>query len=142
MSTLVFLMGVIGGTNFLNSLYSSHNVDSNTTVEVREEYEEYERAVGVGEYQDDPNSLYNRISNPNRYTGIGAVDQAIAGVLVVPKFIGVLTTPIQIVDGVITGLQQSTVGRYIPNFVWSGFRIGFYATLLYSVFSLIIGMRA
>lgn len=142
MTTLVFMMAVLGGTTFLNSLYTNHGVNSNTTVEVQDEYKEYKQTAGVGEYQDDSNSLYNRIANPKRYTGIGTVDQAIAGVLVVPKFVGVLTTPIEIIDSIITGLQESPVGRYVPSFVWPGIRIGFYATLLYSVFSLIIGMRA
>ncbi|EMA06153.1 hypothetical protein SAMN05443574_14011 [Haloarcula vallismortis] len=145
MSTLVFLMGVLGGTNFLNSLYSNHGVQSNVTEEVNKEYREYEetyaQTIGTGENQDEEGSLYNEIVSRD-YTGIEVVDQAVAGVLVVPKFVDLLTTPIQIIDSVVSGLENSPVGRYLPGFVWSGVRIGFYATLLYSVFSLIIGMRS
>lgn len=98
------------------------------------------KSVGVGEYQNRSNSLYYQIKNPKQYTGVSLVDQAVTGLHVVPKFISVLLKPINIVDSLITGLQEEFT--YIPSWIFTLVRGVFYLVILYGVLGLIIGMRS
>lgn len=129
----------IGGTTFLNSLYTNHNVQDDTSLQIRQEYTDLQKDIGVGEYQNRSGSLFEILKSREFREG-NIAQKFVAGLLVVPKFIDILLTPIQIVDTTINGLEQEF--DYIPDWVFLTIKIAFYVTLLYGVFGLIVGMRA
>lgn len=139
-AVFVFLAAFTGGAQFLNSLYDNHNVADNTSVSVNQEYTDMKKSVGIGEYQNRSDSLYYRLKNPKDYTGVNLVDQAVAGLHVVPKFISVLLEPINIIDSLITGLQNEFT--FIPSWIFTLVRGVFYLMVLYGIMGLLIGMRS
>lgn len=135
----VFLALYVGGTTFLTSLYTNHNVQDQTSLQITQEYDELQKDIGVGQYQNESGSLYSIIKGREFNSG-NLVQDVVAGLLVVPKFIDILLTPIDIVDSTLNGLQQEF--SYLPSWIFLTLKILIYSTLLYGVFGLIIGMRA
>ena len=139
-SFFVFLALFTGFTGFQTSLYDNHNVESQTTVSVDQEFEQAQRNLGVGEFQNNSESLYYKIANPKERTGIGVVDQAVAGILVVPRFIDVMLSPINILSSFIDGMQAQY--SWIPGFIFIAVEGSLYILLGFAVLSVYLGIKS
>ena len=133
---LLFLGLFNGGTLFLDSLYSNHGIKDNTTIEVSDEYDQMQREIAG---KSNNNSLYNKLRTLNTPEA-GIADKIAGGLLLVPDFIGVLLSPIQVVEATLDGLSAEF--SYLPGWLFALIRILFYSTLLYAVFSLAVGIRS
>jgi hypothetical protein len=120
---LVFFGVFTGGMTFVNDLMSSHSVQSNTTVNIEDEYDTLS------------NDIDRAAADQEKFTSGDSIVERAAGLYVVPRVIDILTAPVSIVDSTLDSISAA-YPALVPGWV-----VGLLKTLIYgSLFFAIIGM--
>lgn len=134
-ASILFFGLFTGGTTFMNDLWSNHDVNSETSLTVREDYDKLQQSVN-----SNNNSLRSKISTLSTDSG-GILDAASAGLLLVPQFISVLTQPITLLVSTL-GSINSAFAVFLPGWAATMIELLIVSTIGYAIFSIASGVRS
>jgi len=134
-ASILFFGLFTGGTQFMNDLWTNHDVQSNTSLTVREDYKELQGAVS-----SNNNSLRSKITTLGSDKG-GILDAASAGLLLVPQFITVITKPITLLVSTL-GSIHSAFSVFLPGWAATMIELVIISTIAYAIFSIATGVRS
>jgi len=134
-ASIMFFGLFTGGTTLMNDLWSNHDVQSDTSLTVREDYETLQKSVN-----GNNNSLRSKIETLSTDSG-GILDAASAGLLLVPQFISVLTQPISLLVSTL-GSINSAFAVFLPGWAATMIELIIVATIGYAIFSIALGVRS
>lgn len=112
----------------MNDLFSSHDVESNTSVEIEQEYTELSDKVD------------RAAANQEQLTQGDNIVERSAGLYVVPRFIDILTTPLGIVDSTLDSISAS-YPSLVPGWVTGLLKTIIYGTLFFGMIGMMLRYR-
>lgn len=121
------------GAGFTNSLFEKQDVQDASSVGIQEDYNQLQNKIKGG--NNSLQSKLNEISRPDS----GALEKASAGLLLVPQFLDVLTTPFKILSSAVDGIAQSYA--FIPAGFVTVLEILIIVSVGFAVLGLAIGQR-
>ena len=128
-ASVVFFALFTGATNFQQSFYEGQNVQSNSTTELDQEYNQLQGNI------DDIRENVRQVQSPDT----GLLDSAVAGLYLVPNFLTLILSPITILGSTIDSIAVSHV--FIPQFAATALKYLVYIGVSWSAFRLLIGLR-
>lgn len=128
--SLIVLFGLFtGGTVFMGDLFDKHNVQGEQKVAVQ------------GEYQDLQNQTRDIDQNLQELTSDqgSLLDTASAGILIVPRTIGLLLQPLQIATATVGGVS-SAFPALIPDWFATMMTLLLLAGVGFGIFRILLGV--
>jgi len=127
--SILFFALFTGATNFQNSFFNEQGVDGGTPTEINAQYDNLQNRV------DSMRSNVRQIQSPE--TSI--LDSVVAGLYLVPDFLGIILAPITILTTTIDAIAASHV--FIPQFVATALKSMIVIGVSWSAFRLLIGLN-
>jgi len=127
---LLFFGLFAGGSSFQQSFLEEQGVQVNESTPLEQEYSELQDNI------DEIRKEVRKIQQPDT----GLLDSAVAGLYLVPKFLGILLSPITIL-----GSTLETIGAtywFVPEFLTTMLKYILYLGITMGGFRLLIGLRS
>lgn len=128
-ASLVFFGLFTGASNFQQDFYEEQGVENNETLPIEKEYQELQGNV------DELRSNVNAVQSPDE----GLLDSAVAGLYLVPNFLGLILSPITILNAAIDSIAYQYI--FVPMFLATLVKTVIIAGVSWSAFRLLIGLR-
>lgn len=119
-----------GGSSFQQSFMDEQGVEVNQSTPLEQEYSDLQENI------DEIRQEVRKIQQPDT----GLLDSAVAGLYLVPKFLGILLSPITIL-----GSTLETIGAtywFVPEFFTTMLKYMLYLGVTIGGFRLLIGLRS
>lgn len=134
LASLLFFGLFAGGQTVMGDLWSSHDVQSNTSLTIRDDYQQIQNDLS-----SENNSIRSKIERLDvRQSGV--LDAASAGILLVPQLIGVLISPITSLLGALTSVT-STFTVFLPGWAATLVELIIISTVVFAILWLLLGVR-
>jgi len=128
-ASVMFFALFTGASNFQQDFLDNQGVQSNTTGAIQAEYDKLDGRI------DSLRSNVQAVSSPET----SVLDSVVAGLYLVPDFLGVILSPITILSTTIDTIAARYV--FIPGFAATGLKTVIVAGVSWSAFRLLIGLR-
>ena len=119
-----------GGSSFQQSFMDEQGVELNQTTPLEKEYSQLQDNI------DEIRQEVRKIQQPDT----GLLDSAVAGLYLVPKFLGILLSPITILGSVLDTIGASF--WFMPEFLTTMLKYILYLGITMGGFRLLIGLRS
>jgi len=128
-ASLVFFGLFTGASNFQQNFYSEQGVQNNETLPIDREYQDLQNNI------DELRSNVNAVQSPES----SILDSAVAGLYLVPNFLGLILSPITILNAAIDSIAAQYI--FVPMFMATLVKTIIIAGVSWSAFRLLIGLR-
>jgi len=128
-ASIVFFALFTGASNFQNNFFEEQGVTNNQTLPIEKEYESLQNNV------DSLRSNVRAVSSPDE----GLLDSAVAGLYLVPNFLGLILSPITLLNAAIDTIAAQYI--FVPVFLATMVKLVIITGVSWSAFRLLIGLR-